>query len=232
MADQVTLTAEAREGRGKSEGRRLRRAGRVPAIAYGAGLDATPVSVDALELYHALRTEAGLNALIRLTVDGDEHLTLARQLQRHPVRREIMHVDFVVVDRARKVTVDVPIHLLGAAPGSDEGGVVDQVRFDVPVEVLPLEVPGNLELDISDMQVGDVKRLADLQLPDGVTLLDDPESTVVSVSIPQAEVPETAVEEEALEAALDEDGEPVAADAGEVEATQEGGGDGGGGDSE
>lgn len=231
MADQVTLTAEAREGAGKGEGRRLRRAGRVPAVAYGGGLDATPVSVDALELYHALRTDAGLNALIRLEVDGDTHLTLARQLQRHPVRREIMHVDFVVVDRSRKVTVDVPIHLTGEAPGTDEGGVVDQVRFDVSVEVLPLEVPDNLELDISDMQVGDVKRLSDLSLPEGVALLDDPESTVASVYIPQVEVPETEVAEgEELDEALDAEGEPVPSDAGEAEATEEGGGGGGDGD--
>jgi len=224
MADQVTLTAEARNGHGKGEGRRLRRAGRVPAVAYGAELDATPVSVDALELYHALRTAAGLNALIRLEVGGATHLTLARQLQRHPVRREIMHVDFVVVDRSRKVTVDIPIHLTGEAPGTNEGGVVDQVRFDVPVEVLPLEVPDSLELDISDMQVGDVKRLSDLDLPEGVALLDDPEYAVASVYIPQAEVPETEVAEgEELEEALDADGQPVPSDA--SEATDEGGGD-------
>lgn len=222
MADQVTLAAETREGRGTGEGRRLRRAGRVPAVAYGSGLDATPVSVDALELYHALRTEAGLNALIRLEIDGDTHLTLARELQRHPVRREILHVDFVAVDRARKVTVDVPINLLGEAPGTEEGGVVDQVRFDVAVEVLPLEVPDSLELDISDMQVGDVKRLGDLTLPEGVELLDDPDATVVSVSIPAMEVPEEEVEEEELlEAALGEEAAP--ADAGDVEATGEGG---------
>ncbi|HSJ44731.1 MAG TPA: 50S ribosomal protein L25 [Euzebyales bacterium] len=231
MADQVTLTAEARDGRGKGEGRRLRRAGRVPAVAYGADLDATPVSVDALELYHALRTDAGLNALIRLEVGGDTHLTLARQLQRHPVRREIMHVDFVVVDRSRKVTVDVPIHLTGEAAGADEGGVVDQVRFDVPVEVLPLEVPDSLELDISDMGVGDVKRLDDLDLPEGVELLEDPEHAVVSVYIPQVEVPEIEVAEgEELEKALGAEGQPVPADASEAEATEEGGGTGGGRD--
>lgn len=227
MADQVTLAAETREGRGTGEGRRLRRAGRVPAIAYGAGLDATPVSVDALELYHALRTEAGLNALIRLEIDGDTHLTLARELHRHPVRREILHVDFVAVDQSRTVTVDVPINLIGHAPGTDEGGVVDQVRFDVHVEVLPLEVPDSFELDISDMQVGDVKRLGDLALPEGVDLLDDPDATVVSVSVPAMEVPEEG-EEEPLEAALAEEAGP--ADAGDVEATGEGGGDGGDGD--
>lgn len=204
MADQVTLTAEPRDGSGRSEARRLRRAGRVPAVAYGSGLDARPVSVDGLELYHALRTDAGLNALIRLDIEGDVHLTLARELQRHPVRREILHVDFVAVDRRRKVTVDVPIHLQGHAPGADEGGVVDQVQFTASVEVLPLEVPDELRLDVSDMQIGDVKRLGDLTLPEGVTLLSDPDSTVVSVSAPSLEVlpeDEAAAEAEAAEAA-------------------------------
>jgi len=217
MADQVTLTAEPRTGRGKGESRRLRRDGRVPAIAYGAGLDATAVSVDGLELYHALRTDAGLNALIRLEMGDDTHLTLARELQRHPVRRDIMHVDFVAVDRERTVTVDVPLHLEGDAQGADEGGVVDQVLFSVSVEVLPLEVPDVLTFDVSDMQVGDVKRLEDVALPDGVTLLEDPDRTVVSVYIPSAEMPEDTVAEdeaasveeaaEAAEAADDEGGE-------------------------
>jgi large subunit ribosomal protein L25 len=205
MADKVTLTAEPRASRGRGEARRLRRAGRIPAVAYGAGLDATPVSVDSLELYHALRTDAGLNALIRLHIDGDVHLTLARELQRHPVRREIMHVDFVAVDRERKVTVDVPIHLQGHPRGADEGGVVDQVLFTVEVEVLPLEVPDQLVLDISEMQIGDVIRLEDLPLPQGVTLLDDAGSTVVSVSVPAMDVPASAAEaeEEAEGQALD-----------------------------
>jgi large subunit ribosomal protein L25 len=199
MADQVTLTAEPRASRGRGEARRLRRTGRIPAVAYGAGLDATPVSVDGLELYHALRTDAGLNALIRLHIDGDVYLTLARELQRHPVRREIMHVDFVAVDRARKVTVDVPIHLEGHAPGADEGGVIDQVLFTAEVEVLPLNVPDQLKLDISGMQIGDVQRLEDLPLPEGVTLLEDPESTIVSVSAPMMDVTAAEAAEEQAE---------------------------------
>lgn len=207
MADQVTLTAEPRTGRGRGEARRLRREGRVPGVAYGSGLDATAVSVDGLELYHALRTGAGLNALIRLHIDSDVHLTLARELQRHPVRREILHVDFVAVDRLRTVTVDVPIHLQGHAQGADEGGVVDQVQFTAAVEVLPLEVPDELTLDISEMQIGDVLRLGDLTLPEGVTLLDDADRTVVSVSLQAMDVPETDAE------AADEEAEGEASDA-------------------
>jgi large subunit ribosomal protein L25 len=212
MADQVRLATEPRAGRGKGEARRLRRAGRVPAVAYGSGLEPTPVSVDGLELYHALRTDAGLNALIRLSVDGDTHLTLARELQRHPVRRDILHVDFVAVDRTQKVAVEVPIVLTGEAPGADEGGVVDHVLFTASVEVLPLDVPDQIELDVSDMQLGDVKRLEDLPLPEGVDLLEDPERTVVSVYVPQMDVPEPeteGVEEEPLAEAAAEEADAV-----------------------
>ncbi|CAN5790590.1 50S ribosomal protein L25/general stress protein Ctc [soil metagenome] len=208
MADQVTLGAQARTSRGKGEARRLRRTGRVPAVAYGSGLEATPVSIDSLELYHVLHTGAGLNAVIGLDVDGEVHLTLAREVQRHPVRRDIQHVDFVVVDRSTKVTVDVPIELLGESPGADEGGVIDQVRFSTSVEVLPFDVPDSLQLDISDMQLGDVKRLGDINVPDGVELLEDPDRAVVSVAIPAADVPDTTVaEDDALEGALAEGAE-------------------------
>jgi large subunit ribosomal protein L25 len=212
MADQVTLTAEPRSARGKGEARRLRREGRVPAIAYGSDMQPSAVSVDALALYHALRTDAGLNAVIEVHVGSDKFLALARELQRHPVRRDILHVDLVAIDRLRKVTVDVPLHLVGEAPGTDAGGVIDQVLFTVSVEVLPLEVPDSLQVDVSDMQIGDAKRLEDLPLPEGVELLDDPDSTVVSVYVPAAEELEPAVGEgETGEEAAAED-EAAAAD--------------------
>jgi large subunit ribosomal protein L25 len=200
MADQVALVARPRVGSGKGEARSLRRDGRVPAIAYGADLAATPVSVDALELYHALRTDAGENAILRLDLDGDTHLALAREIQRHPVKRFVQHVDFVTVSRDVKVTVDVPVILEGHAPGTDEGGVLEQQLHTLPIEVLPLEVPDQLTLDVSEMQVGDVKRVEELPLPEGVTVLEDLERTIVTLNVPQMEVPETEVAEEAAAA--------------------------------
>lgn len=205
MPDQVNIAVRPRPGNGKGEARKLRQQGRVPAIAYGAGLDSTPVSVDARELYHALRTDAGLNAIIRMEIDGEQHLTLAREIHRHPVRREILHVDFVAVSRDVKVTVDVQINLVGEAPGQAEGGIVDQVRFTVPVEVLPLEVPESFELDISDMQIGDVKRVADLDVPEGAEVLDDPEWSVVTLNAPEFEEPEDTETE-----VIGDDGGPMA----------------------
>jgi large subunit ribosomal protein L25 len=196
MADQVALAAHPRVGSGKGEARSLRREGRVPAIAYGTDLDPTPVSVDALELYHALRTDAGENAILRLELVDGSHLALAREIQRHPVKRHIQHVDFVTVSRDVKVQVDVPLVLEGHAPGVDEGGVLEQQLHAVPIEVLPLEVPDQLVLDVSDMQVGDIKRLEELPLPEGVEVLEDLERTVVTLNVPQMEVPETEVPEE------------------------------------
>lgn len=196
MAKQVALSARPRVGSGKGEARALRREGRVPAITYGADLTPQPVSVDGRDLYHVLHTDAGLNAIIRLDIEGSTHLAIARDLHRHPVRREILHVDFVAINRNKPIQVDVPIHLEGTAAGEEEGGVAEHVLYMLPIEVLPLEVPDSFSLDISDMEVGDVKRVSDLELPEGVTVLEDPERTVVSVNIPQLEVPEP---EEGLE---------------------------------
>jgi large subunit ribosomal protein L25 len=191
MADQVDLAARRRAGSGKGEARALRREGRVPAIAYGVGLDATPLSVDARELYHALHTHAGANAIISLQVDGTPHLTLAREVVRHPVRREVLHLDFVAVSRTVKVQVEVPVVLTGEAAGVQEGGIVEQTLFSLNVEVLPLEVPDELPLDISELGIGDVLRVSDVRVPGGVEVLDDAELPVVTIVVPSLDVPET-----------------------------------------
>ncbi|MGH8887292.1 MAG: 50S ribosomal protein L25 [Egibacteraceae bacterium] len=207
MAKQIALAARVRRSGGTSEARRMRRAGRVPAVAYGAGLESTPVSVDALELYHVLHTGAGTNAVISLGLDGRSQLVLARQIQRHPVRRDILHVDFVAVQQDVKVDVDVPIALEGEAVGAEAGGVVSQELYAVRISVLPLEVPEQIVAHIADLGVGDVRRLGDLELPAGVELLDDPERPVVSVLAPtvalseEEEVVAAAEEAEAAEAA-------------------------------
>lgn len=210
MFDRVSLAVRPRPGSGKGEARALRRQGRVPAVAYGAGLSSIPVSVDARELYHALHTSAGENAVIEIDLDGESHLTLAREIHRHPVRREILHLDLVAVNRNVKVTVDVGIHLVGEAPGADEGGVLDQVRFTVPIEVLPLEVPESFQLDVSDMQIGDVKRVADLDVPAGVTVLDDEEYVVATLNAPTQTVED--VEGDEPTEVVDEEGGPIPAE--------------------
>jgi large subunit ribosomal protein L25 len=225
MSKQVSLAASPRKGNGKGEARALRREGRVPAIAYGTDLDPTPISVDSLELYHALHTDAGSNAILRLDVGGEAHLALAREIQRHPVRREVLHVDFVTVSRNVKVSVDVPINLEGVedAPGSGEGGVISQELYALPIEVLPLEVPDSFTVDVSSMDVGDTLRVSDIELPSGVEATVDPETTVVTCVAPTLDLPEP---EEAEEGEGEEGAEGEGAegeDAEGAEASDEGG---------
>lgn len=193
MANQVTLAASPRTGNGKGEARALRRDGRVPAIAYGTDLDPTPISVDQLELYHALHTDAGVNAILKLDLGGDQHLALAREIQRDPVRRTVLHVDFVTVSRNVKVSVEVPIHLEGveSSPASSEGGVVSLELYTLPIEVLPLEVPDQIVVDVSELGVTDQITVADLKLPSGVEAQVDAETTVVTVLTPEAAEPAT-----------------------------------------
>lgn len=221
MSKQVALAAQARSGNGKGEARALRRQGRVPAIAYGTDLEPTPISVDSLELYHALHTDAGSNAILRLDVAGDAHLALAREIQRHPVRREVLHVDFVTVSRNVKVSVDVPIHLEGGedAPGTNEGGVISQELYALPIDVLPLEVPDSITYDVSSMNVGDTVRVEDLTVPSGVDITVDPETTVATCAIPVMDVPEPT--EEAVEGEAGDEAEGAT----EEEAAAEDGGD-------
>jgi large subunit ribosomal protein L25 len=228
MSKQVELAAQSRAGNGKGEARALRREGRVPAIAYGSDLDPTPISVDQLELYHALHTDAGSNAILALDVAGETHLALAREIQRHPVRREVLHVDFVTVSRNVKVSVDVPIHLEGVddAPGTQEGGVISQELYALPIEVLPLEVPDSITLDVSTMVVGDTVRVEDLTVPSGVEITIDTETTVATCVVPVMDVPEPeegeeAEGEEGAEAAEGEEG----AEAAEGDADAEAGSD-------
>ncbi|MPZ72290.1 MAG: 50S ribosomal protein L25 [Nitriliruptorales bacterium] len=222
MSRQVALAAHPRRGNGKGEARSLRREGRVPAIAYGADLDPTPISVDALELYHALHTDAGSNAILRLEVGGDPHLAMAREIQRHPLRREVLHVDFVTVSRNVRVAVDVPINLEGAedAPGVGESGIISQELYALPLDVLPLEVPDSITLDVSGMNVGDTLRVSDLAVPDGVNITIDPETTVATCVVPALDVPEPETTEEALEGEAGEEAEGATGE--EAEAAESG----------
>ena len=213
------LAAENRADAGKGAARRLRAAGRVPAVLYGHGTKPKSLSIDARELSHALRTEAGVNVLLELQVGRARHLALAKEIQRHPVRGTFTHIDFILVRRGEKVHVAVPVHLVGEAPGvREEGGIADQDLYQVNVEAEVTAVPDAVEADVSGLRIGDVLRVGDLKAPEGSTILDDPEASVVSVVPPAVEpAPEEAEEAEA-EAA---EGEAPAAE-GEAEAAAAG----------
>ncbi len=198
--EQVTLSAEKRSERGSRPARRLRRQGRVPATLYGRGAEAVSVSVDARQLYGALHTDAGLNVVIDLKVDGDDYLTVAREVQRHPVRNDIIHLDFVKISLTEKIEAEVVLEPIGTPYGVREsGGVLETVRNFVTIEALPTEIPPSVTVDISALGIGDSLSVGDLAPIEGVDIIDDPETTLYTVVAPriEVEVVEEVPEEEA-----------------------------------
>ena len=183
---EITLTAEAGRPVGSSAAGRLRAAGKIPGVLYGHGTDPVPVAVEGRALRAALTTDAGLNALLELQIDGDNHLAMARDIQRHPVRHTVTHVDFVIVRRDEVMTVDVPITLVGEAEEVHRAeGVVDQQAFTLTVQATPGRIPNSIEIDISGLAVGDVIKVGDLRLPESVTTETDPEQALVVGKPPQ-----------------------------------------------
>lgn len=217
----VTLTAETGRALGSRSSRRLRREGKVPGVVYGLDQDTVSVAVDWPELRAALTTEAGLNALITLDVDGAEDLTIVKDLQRDPVRRDVVHVDFLRISRDTEIEVEVPIVLEGTAEKVErEDGTVAHLLFSLAVYAKPGAIPNELTIDVSDMELNDAIRVADLDLPTGVRTEVDEEEVVVTAQISRATI--EAAEEEELAEALEE-----LAEAAEAEGGDEGGDDSG-----
>ena len=212
----ITLASEPRTQLGSRPSGRLRREGKVPAVVYGQGSEPVSVSVDWKPLREVLTTDAGLNALIDLEVDGDTQLCIVKDLQRHAIRQTVLHIDFLAISRDEEITVDVPIILTGEAEAVErEDGMVDHLLFTLSVNAKPADIPNELTVDISALEIGDSIRVGDVALPSGVTTDVDPEEAVAIASITRA-----AIEEEPEEG---EEGEEGAEGA---EGESEGSGDG------
>jgi large subunit ribosomal protein L25 len=210
---EITLVAETGRTTGTRQSRRLRAAGRIPGVIYGHGTDPVAVSVDGRSLRSALTTDSGLNALLALEVGGETHLTLAREIQRHPVRNTVVHVDFQIVRRDEVVSAEVPVALIGDAHQVEiNDGVVEHQLFSLTVQATPDRIPNIIEVDISDMSIGDAIRVGDLPLPEGVTTDVDPEDIVVL-----AQGSAVGAEMEAIEAEAEAEAEASAAEAGEAD---------------
>jgi large subunit ribosomal protein L25 len=224
MASQTTtLSISPREISNSRATRRLRRSGQVPGILYGGGADALPFTVDERELRHAL---AARGAVVELEHDGSATPAVLKDAQRHPVRGQTLHVDFLRVRLDVAIHAVVALELVGAddAPGTKEGGVLEHVTREVNIEALPTDIPERLELDVSQMEVNDTLFLSSVTAPAKVTILDDVEETVVATLTPprlQAEL--DALDEEAMEQETEVVGEGEAAPEGEGEAPAEGG---------
>lgn len=186
MAAEISLVAEVRDEHGSAASRRLRASGRVPGVLYGHGTDPVPLSIDARALRAGLSSASGGNALFQLEVGGQRHLAIPRQLQRHPVRRTVSHVDFQVVGRDELVSAEVPLHLVGEPVAVNRaGGTVEQLLVSLAVRATPGDIPTAIEIEIEGLDIGDMIRVGDLALPAGVTLEADPETTVVVALAPR-----------------------------------------------
>lgn len=210
----ITLTAETGRPAGSGPAGRLRREGKIPGVVYGLGGAAVPICVEWTELRRALTTEAGLNALVHLDVDGEHNLTLIKELQRDPLKRSVVHVDFLRVDPDAPIEVEVPVVLVGEPTLLDrEGGIVEQHMHSLTVSAKPNAIPNEIEIDISGITASDPVKANVIVLPEGVTADVEPDELIAAGFIPRAmaEAEEEGVEgEEGAEGA-----EPGAAEGGE-----------------
>ncbi len=187
---EVTLTATTGRPTGSSASRRLRAQGQIPATVYGMGKDAVSVTVTRADLRRAMTTEAGVNALIRLEVEGfDTEYALVKEIQRHQVRRDVTHIDLLRIDPEKAMVLDVPIILTGEAKKvTGGGGFIDQKLSTLRVTVRPDSIPTELTAVISNMDVEEVLTVADIVLPSGVTTELDPGTPVVTASLTRAAI--------------------------------------------
>jgi large subunit ribosomal protein L25 len=234
--ERVKLKVQARESRGSAASRRLRGQGLIPGVLYGNGGEAHLFCIEERELRRVLTGEHGLHAILDVVLDDagqKAHHAVLKEYQLDPTRPRLLHIDLQEVRLDQAIHTQVVVEVLGESEGQKEGGVLSQINREVQVEALPMEVPDRLELDVSRMVIGDTLRASDLRVPEGVKLLDDPETVLVTVTPPtrveEPEVPEEELEEgelpegelaegeEAPEGAIEEAGEPEADAAGEAQ---------------
>lgn len=230
---EIILQAETGRELGSGPSKRIRAEGRIPGVIYG--LDRVPVSivVDWKPLRDALTSEAGLNALIRLEVDDAKDLTIVKELQRHPVTGNVIHLDFLRVDADAEISVDVPVILEGEAEAVyREDGTVDHVLFTLTVNAKPADIPNDILVDVSEMVLWDTIRVGDLKLPKGVSTDVDPEEAIVNATITASTMEAEAEEVAAEEAAVLEELAEAGFTAEDGEAPEDGEAGGGDGDSE
>ena len=201
--EKIALEAVKRSKTGTSTSNELRREGAVPGVIYGEGKESVSVQVNAKELVRALSTKAGTNVLIALNVKGGakpESLVLVKELQHHPLTHSILHVDFHQVSLTKQITVTVPLTFKGDSPGvKKDAGVLEHLRWDVEVSCLPTEIPAEIIVDISGLELNKVIHVKDLAIPEGVKGVTDPELPVITCIIPREEVLPTAADAAAAE---------------------------------
>lgn len=187
MAHTVALSAERRAHTGKGAARQLRAQGKIPAVVYGQGREPEPLLVGAYDLEKALVGIAAESTIIDLSVGGQTIKTLIREIQRHPVRLKILHVDFYEIHADQTITLEVPVHLEGVPDGvRNAGGVLDQVLRTLEIEVLPADIPERISVDVTNLSIGKSLHVRDITV-ERATILTDANATVCTVVAPRAE---------------------------------------------
>lgn len=190
------LSASARDQGGKGVARKLRSEGRIPAVVYGHGREPQPLSINSRELDRLLDHIAAEATVIDLDIDGKPARTLIREIQRHPFKRQILHVDFQELVAGEKISVRLPIILVGVPDGVRlDGGILDQTMRELEVEVDPSNIPNHVDIDVTKLTIGSSIHVRDITLPEGVEVLDDGDASVCVVSAPRAAVEAVAAEE-------------------------------------
>ena len=206
---ETVLLAESGRTTGSASARRLRTEDRIPGVVYGHGMDPVSLSVGRRDLRVALSGAAGMNTILDLTVDGEVYPTLVKDIQRHPVKRNVQHIDFIQVNLNEEVTVAIPVRLVGEAKEVElEGGLVDLTMNELEVVTTPRNIPDEIVIDVSDMDMDSTIRVSDIPLPAGVTAAADPEYPVVTIltmRTPVLDAEEDALAEAAAEAAEGDD---------------------------
>jgi large subunit ribosomal protein L25 len=216
---EVKLIAHTGRQQGSRSSRRLRAENQIPGVVYGLGGDPVVVAVDRRDLRLALTTDAGLNALLDLEVDGELELAVIKDIQRHPVRRDVSHIDFLRVDRNATIDVDIPIHIEGEASlVTQDNGIAEQRLMSVTVSVKPGDIPDGFTVDISDMTLDRTITVADLVLPEGVALVTPDDQVIVSAELTRAAMTPGEGEGEGAEGAAGAEGGEAEASAGDGEA--------------
>ncbi len=188
----VTLAVRKREKKGSAFSRNMRRAGKVPAVVYGHGSEPLSLEIDQKELFHVLHTKAGENVVVDLKLEGaalKESTCQVKDIQHHPVTDEIQHVDFTIISLTEKIEVEVNFHAIHADEciGVKEGGVLDIVHHEIPIECLPTEIPERIDFDVKELKIGDSVHVKDLNIPSNIKCLLELEEVVVAIHAPRVE---------------------------------------------
>jgi large subunit ribosomal protein L25 len=193
---QTTLTATPRTGSGSPTARRLRAEGHIPGVLYGRGMEPISVTVERREFRLALSGPAGANTVLALQVGGNSYPAVVKEMQRHPIRRTVNHIDFLQVNMNEEITVHIAFRIEGESKAvAAAGGLVDPTVDSIEVSCTPTDMPNEFVIDVTDMQPDTVIRLSDIPMPKGVTPLGDPDMAVVTVLTTAAEIEEPAAEE-------------------------------------